>query len=62
MDQLFATRQMRGKYPENEKDVFLAFMDLENGYNTIDWHGMRQMLTVWSWRKMVESSAEILCR
>ena len=40
MDQVFAVRQVCEKYFANEKDVFLAFMDLENAYDTIDRHGM----------------------
>ena len=31
----------------NGKDVFWAFMDLEKAYDTIDRHGMRQMLRVY---------------
>ena len=38
-------------------------MDLEKAYDTIDRHGMWQILkSVWSWRKIYESSAEFLCR
>ena len=46
MDQVFAIRQVCEKYLTNGKDVFWAFMDLEMTYDTIDRHGMRQMLRV----------------
>ena len=35
------------KYPVNGKDVFWVFMDLEKAYDTIDLHGMLQMLRVY---------------
>ena len=35
------------KYLANGKDVFWAFMDLEKAYDTIDPHGMLQMLRVY---------------
>ena len=44
MDQVFAVRQVCKKYRANGKDVFWAFMDLEKAYDTIDRHGMWQML------------------
>ena len=44
MDHVFAVRQVCEKYLANGKDVFWAFMDLEKGYDTIDRHGMWQML------------------
>ena len=47
MDQVFAVRQVCEKYLPNGKDVFWAFMDLEKAYDTIDRHGMRQMLKVY---------------
>ena len=47
MDQVFAVRQVCEKYLTNWKDVFWAFVDLENAYDTIDRHGMRQMLRVY---------------
>ena len=47
MDQVFAVRQQCEKYPANGKDVFWAFMDLEKAYDTIDRHGMWQMLIVY---------------
>ena len=36
------------KYLANGKDVFWAFMDLAKAYDTIDRHGMWQMLRVYS--------------
>ena len=64
MDQVFAVKQVCEKYLANGKDVFSTFMDLENAYDTIDQHCMLQVLRVYilSWRKIVESSAEFLCR
>ena len=76
MDQVFAVRQVCEKYLANGKDVFRAFMDLEKAYDTIDRHSMWQMphtkswsvwrvygaKRVWSWKKIVESSAEFLSR
>ena len=47
MDQVFAVRQVCGKYLANGKDVFWAFMDLEKAYDTIDRHGMWQMLRLY---------------
>ena len=47
MDQVFAVRQVCEKYLSNGKDVFWAFMDLEKAYDTIDRHGMWQMLGVY---------------
>ena len=46
MDQVFAVRQVCQKYPANGKDVLWAFMDLGKAYDTIDRHGMWQMLRV----------------
>ena len=43
----FAVRQVCEKYIANEKDVFCAFMDLKMTYDTIDRHGMWQMLLVY---------------
>ena len=58
MDQVFAVRQVCEKYLANGKDVFWALMDLEKEYDTIDRHGMWQMLRVHgAFRKIVESSA-----
>ena len=49
MDQVFAVRQVCEKYLANGKDVFWAFinLDLERTYDTIDRHGMWQMLRVY---------------
>ena len=48
MDQVFAVRlQVCEKYLANGKDIFWAFMDLEKTYDTIDRHGMWQMLRVY---------------
>ena len=38
---------MCGKYLANGKDLFWAFMDLEKENDTIDRHGMCQMLRVY---------------
>ena len=40
-------KQVCEKYLANRKDVFWAFMDLEKAYDTIDRHGMWQMLRVY---------------
>ena len=47
IDQVFAVRQVCEKFLANGKDVFWAFMDLENAYDTIDRHGMWQMFRVY---------------
>ena len=47
MDQVFAVRHECEKYLANGNDVFWAFMDLEKAYDTIDRHGMWQMLRVY---------------
>ena len=47
MDQVFAVRQVCEKYLANGKYEFWAFMDLEKAYDTIDRHGMWQMLRVY---------------
>ena len=47
MDQEFAVREVCEKYLSNGKVVFWAFMDLENAYDTIDRHGMWEMLRVY---------------
>ena len=47
MDQVFAVRQVCEKDLANGKDVFWAFMNLEKAYDTIDQHGMWQMLRVY---------------
>ena len=46
MDQVFAVKQVCEQYRVNGKHVFSAFMDLEKACDTIDRHGMRQMLRV----------------
>ena len=38
------------KYRANGKDVLRAFMDLERAFDTIDRHGMWQMLRVYGVR------------
>ena len=45
--QVFAVRQVCKKCLVNGKDVFLAFMDLEKAYDTINRHSMWQMLRVY---------------
>ena len=44
---MFAVRQVCEKFLANWKDVFWSFMDLERAYDTIDRHGMWQMLRVY---------------
>ena len=44
---MFAVRLVCEKNLSNGKDVFWAFMDLEKAYDTIDRHGMWQMLGVY---------------
>ena len=60
MDQVLAVRQVCEKYLTNGKDVFWAFMDLEKAYRST-WY-VADAKSVWSLRKIVESSAEFLCR
>ena len=40
MDQVIAVRQVPETHRANWKDVFWAFMDLENVYDTIDRHDL----------------------
>ena len=40
MAKVFAIRQVCEEYLANFKDVFWAFMDFENSYDTIDRHGI----------------------
>ena len=47
MGQVFAVRQVCEKYLANGKDVFWACKDSEKAYDTIDCHGMWQMLRVY---------------
>ena len=44
---MYAVRQLCKEYLANWKDVFWAFMDLEKANDTIDRHGMCQMLRVY---------------
>ena len=62
MDQVFAVRQMCEKYLANEKDVFLAFMDLEKA-DDANQHGMWQMLRVHGvGGKLLKAVQSFLCR
>ena len=45
--QVFTGRQVCEKHLSNGKDVFRAFIDFEKAYDTIDRHGMWQMLRVY---------------
>ena len=47
MDQVFVEQIIVGKYLVKGKDVFWAFIDLENAYDTIDRQGMWQFLRVY---------------
>ena len=47
MDQVFAVSHVCEKYLANGKDVFWVFMDVEKAYDTIDRHGMWQILKVY---------------
>ena len=47
MDQVIAVRQVCKKYPANWKDVFWALMDFEKAYDSINRHGMWQILRVY---------------
>ena len=47
MEKVLAVRQVCEKYLANGKDVFRAFMDLENAYDTIYRHAMWQMLRLY---------------
>ena len=47
IDQVFAVRQVCENHLANGKDVFWAFMDLKKAYDTVDRHGMWQMLRVY---------------
>ena len=44
---MFAVRQVREKYLANGADVFWAFTDFKNACDTIDSHGMWQMVRVY---------------
>ena len=43
---MFSVRQVCEKYLANGKDILWAFMDLEKAYDTVDRHGMWQMLRI----------------
>ena len=62
IDQVFAVRQVCEKYLANGKDVFWAIMDLEKACDTIDRHGMRQMLRVYGVGKKLLKAVQFLCR
>ena len=47
MDQVNAVRKVCEKYLANGKDAIWAFMDLEKAFDTIDRHGMWQMIRVY---------------
>ena len=47
MDQVIALTEVGEKYLTNQKDVFWAFMYWEKAYDTVDRHGMWQMLRVY---------------
>ena len=47
MDQVLAVRQVCNKYHDKGKYVFLALMDFEKTYDTIDRHGTRQMSSLY---------------
>ena len=58
MGQVIAVRQVYEKYLVNGKDVFRAFMDLEKAYDTIDRHGMWQILRVYGVRLKLFKSVQ----
>ena len=62
MDQVFDVRQVCEKYLANGKDVFWAFMDLEKAYDTIDRHGMWQMLKVYGVGRKLLTAVQFLYR
>ena len=54
---MFAVRQMCEKYLASGKDEFWAFMDLEKAYDTIDRHGVWQMLKMYGvGRKLLKAA------
>ena len=63
MDQVFTVRQVCEKYLANGKDVFRAFMELEKAfrYCRSTWY-VADAKSVWSWRKIVESSFYVVDR
>ena len=62
MDHVFTIRQMCEKYLANENDVFWADMDLKMTYDTIDQHGMWQMLWVHVVGRKLLTAVQFLCR
>ena len=58
-DQVFAVRHVCGKYLANGKDLFCALIHLEKAYDTIDRHGMRQMLRAWAHQKRSSSCRQV---
>ena len=62
-DEAFAVRKVCEKYLANGKNLFWAFMDFGNAYDTIDWPGMWHLLRVYGFGgKLLESGAEFLYR
>ena len=62
--QVFAVRQVCEKYLANEKDLrILGVYEFGKGlrYYQSTWY-VTDAKSVWSWKKIVESSAELLCR
>ena len=47
MDQIFAVRQLCEKYLGVNKEVYMAFMDLEKVYDTIDRNALWQVLRIY---------------
>ena len=64
MDQVFAVRQVCESISRMGKmDSGCLWIWKKQTILSIDMHGMWQILRVhWSWWKIVESSAEFLCR
>ena len=47
MDQIFAVRQLCEKYLRVNKEVYMAFMDLNRAYDRIDRIGLWQVLRIY---------------
>jgi hypothetical protein len=47
VDQVFTLRCVCRKYLDKQKEVFLAFMDLENVYDRVDRHAMLEVLMMY---------------
>ena len=62
MDPVSAVRQVCEKHLQNGKYVFWAYMDVEKEYDTIDRHGMWQMLTVYGVGGKLLKAVQFLCR